>query len=164
MTGRSVVRSSASMAAPSPQPPNRKLPPVDTPGTTGSTQRCGLCVGSSPRNCRASMWAGTITAGAAGLEAEPRWMPDTPWLGDACSLVDAFRSGEHSPAEELEACLATIDASELNAFSFLDADGARARAASADTALPFGGVPVAVKELDYVAGWPSTEAGLAFKD
>src|SRR4051812_17551470 len=138
ITGRSVVRSSASMAAPSPQPPKRKLPPVDTPGTTGSTQRCGLWVGSSPRNCRASMWAGTITAGAAGPEAEPSGMPDPPWLGDACSLVAAFRSGERPPAEELEACLDAIEASELNAFSYLDADGARARAASADTSLPFG--------------------------
>ena len=30
-------------------------------------------------------------------------MTDTPWLGDACSLVDAFRSGERKPADELEA-------------------------------------------------------------
>src|SRR3954447_20941309 len=164
MTGRSVVRSSASMAAPRPHPPNRKLPPVDTPGTTGSTQRCGLWVGSSPRNCRASMWAGTVAGREVAPEDEDRRMPDTPWLGDACSLVDAFRSGERSPAEELEACLDAIEASELNAFSYLDADGARARAAAADTSLPFGGVPVAVKELDYVAGWPSTEASLVFKD
>ena len=28
---------------------------------------------------------------------------DTPWAGDACSLVDAFRAGERSPVEELEA-------------------------------------------------------------
>jgi aspartyl-tRNA(Asn)/glutamyl-tRNA(Gln) amidotransferase subunit A len=91
-------------------------------------------------------------------------MPDTPWLGDACSLVDAFRSGERSPAEELEACLGAIEASEINAFSFLDADGARSRAAIADVSRPFGGVPVAVKELDYVEGWPSTEACLVFKD
>jgi aspartyl-tRNA(Asn)/glutamyl-tRNA(Gln) amidotransferase subunit A len=91
-------------------------------------------------------------------------MPDTPWLGDACSLVDAFRSGERSPVEELEACLSAIEGSELNAFSYLDPDGARRRAADADTSLPFGGVPVAVKELDYVEGWPSTEASLVFKD
>ena len=26
-----------------------------------------------------------------------------PWRGDACSLVDAFRAGERSPVEELEA-------------------------------------------------------------
>jgi Asp-tRNA(Asn)/Glu-tRNA(Gln) amidotransferase A subunit family amidase len=90
-------------------------------------------------------------------------MPDTPWLGDACSLVDAFRAGERSPVDELDACLAAIEASTLNAFSFIDADAARTRAKAADTSLPFGGVPIGVKELDYVAGWPSTEASLVFK-
>ena len=30
-------------------------------------------------------------------------MADTPWLGDSVSLVDAFRAGERSPVEELEA-------------------------------------------------------------
>ncbi|HEY8546430.1 MAG TPA: amidase [Acidimicrobiales bacterium] len=89
-------------------------------------------------------------------------MTDTPWLGDACSLVDAFRSGERSPAEELEAVLAAIEASSLNAFCHVDADGARAEAAAADVALPFGGVPIGVKELDSVAGWPATHASLAF--
>lgn len=29
-------------------------------------------------------------------------MTDGPWHGDACSLVDAFRSGERSPREELD--------------------------------------------------------------
>ncbi|MGI8662437.1 MAG: amidase [Acidimicrobiales bacterium] len=91
-------------------------------------------------------------------------MGDTPWLGDACSLVEAFRSGERSPLEELEACLAAIEASALNAFSHLDPVGARERAAAADVSLPFGGLPIAVKELDYVAGWPSTEASLVFRD
>ena len=89
-------------------------------------------------------------------------MTDTPWLGDACSLVEAFRSGERAPAEELEAVLAAIDASTLNAFCHLDAEGARATAAAADVALPFGGVPIGVKELDSVAGWPATHASLAF--
>jgi len=37
----------------------------------------------------------------------------TPWLGDACSLVDAFRAKERSPVEELEASLAAIGGSEL---------------------------------------------------
>ena len=91
-------------------------------------------------------------------------MPDATWSGDACSLVDAFRAGARSPVEELEACFAAIDASALNAFSFLDREAATARAASADVSLPFGGVPVGVKELDHVAGWPSTEASLVFKD
>jgi hypothetical protein len=30
-------------------------------------------------------------------------MTDTPWTGDACSLVGAFRAVERSPVEELEA-------------------------------------------------------------
>src|SRR4051795_3732300 len=91
-------------------------------------------------------------------------MADTPWQNDASSLVDAFRAGDRSPLEELEATLAAIEASDLNVFSFLDAEGARARAAAADVALPFGGVPIGVKELDHVAGWPSTEASLVFRD
>jgi aspartyl-tRNA(Asn)/glutamyl-tRNA(Gln) amidotransferase subunit A len=89
---------------------------------------------------------------------------DTPWQGDACSLVDAFRAGERSPAEELEATLAAIKASNLNAFCFVDEEGARAAAARADVSLPFGGVPTAIKQLEPVAGWPYTEASLAFKD
>lgn len=91
-------------------------------------------------------------------------MADAPWSGDACSLVDAFRSGERSPVEELEACLAAIEASELNAWSFVDPDGAREAAATADTSLPFGGIPVGIKELDKVEGWPDTEASLVFAD
>ena len=85
-------------------------------------------------------------------------------MGDACSLVDAFRSGERSPVEELEATLAAVSASSLNAFSFVDAEGARSAAASADVSLPLGGVPVAVKELTEVAGWPATEASLVLRD
>ena len=67
-------------------------------------------------------------------------MPDSPWQGDACSLVDAFRAGERSPVEELEATLVAIEASDLNAFTFVDADRARDTAKQADVSLPFGGV------------------------
>ena len=77
-----------------------------------------------------------------------------PWLEDACSLVDAFRAGTLSPTEALEASLAAIDSSELNAVSHLDAEAARAQAATADVSLPFGGVPIGVKELEPVEGWP----------
>jgi aspartyl-tRNA(Asn)/glutamyl-tRNA(Gln) amidotransferase subunit A len=91
-------------------------------------------------------------------------MKEAPWQGDACSLVDAFRSGERSPVEELEATLAAIEASDLNCFSHLDPDRARAAAAAADVSLPFGGVPTAIKELDPVAGWPWTEGSLVYKD
>jgi Asp-tRNA(Asn)/Glu-tRNA(Gln) amidotransferase A subunit family amidase len=89
---------------------------------------------------------------------------DQPWLEDACSLVDAFRDGTISPLEALDASLSAIEASELNAFSHLDIETARSAAASADISLPFGGVPIGVKELESVDGWPSTEASLVFKD
>jgi aspartyl-tRNA(Asn)/glutamyl-tRNA(Gln) amidotransferase subunit A len=91
-------------------------------------------------------------------------MVDEPWQGDACSLVEAFRRGERSPAEELEATLAAIERSGLNAFAHLDPEPARAAAAAADVRRPFGGVPLGVKELDQVTGWPDTHASVPFKD
>ncbi len=91
-------------------------------------------------------------------------MTDQPFAGDACGLVEAYRRGERSPREELEASLAAIERSDLNAFSFVDADRAMDAAVRADISKPFGGVPVGIKELDFVAGWPATEASLVFKD
>jgi aspartyl-tRNA(Asn)/glutamyl-tRNA(Gln) amidotransferase subunit A len=86
-----------------------------------------------------------------------------PWLDDACSLVDAMRGGEISPAEALDASLKAIENSQLNAFSFVDAEEARERAAQADPGLPFGGVPVGIKELETIDGWPHDEASLLYK-
>ncbi len=86
------------------------------------------------------------------------------WDDDACSLVDAFRAGSLSPREALDASLDAIERSDLNAFSLVDAEAARTSADAADVALPFGGVPVAIKELDSVAGWPATFASLVYKD
>lgn len=86
------------------------------------------------------------------------------WSGDACSLVDAFRAGSISPTEALDMSLEAIGASELNAFCHVDPDGARQAAAKADVSLPFGGVPIGIKELDSVTGWPFSEASLVFAD
>lgn len=91
-------------------------------------------------------------------------MTNSPWLGDACSLVEEFRSGRRSPKEELQATLDAVANSSLNAISFLDADAALRRAEQADVSLPFGGVPMGVKELDHVEGWPDTEASVPFAD
>ena len=91
-------------------------------------------------------------------------MGDRPWSGDACSLVEAFRRGERSPSEELEATYAAIDESPLNAFSHLDREHATVAAGVADVELPFGGVPIGVKELDRVAGWPHTQASVPLAD
>ncbi len=89
---------------------------------------------------------------------------DEPWTGDACGLVEAFRSGERHPVEELEATLAAIERSDLNAFSYLDGDRARELAAAADVDAPFGGVPLGIKELDQVEGWPDTHASAPLAD
>ena len=91
-------------------------------------------------------------------------MADTPWLGDSCSLVAAFRSGERSPTEELQATYDAIDASDLNAFCYTPREQAMEAARNADISLPFGGVPIGVKELDHVTGWPATEACVVFAD
>jgi aspartyl-tRNA(Asn)/glutamyl-tRNA(Gln) amidotransferase subunit A len=91
-------------------------------------------------------------------------MTDAPWMGDACSLVDAFRAGERSPTDELEATLRAIESSDLGAFVFVDPERARAAAAAADVSKPFGGVPVGIKALEPVAGWPYTEESLVFAD
>ena len=91
-------------------------------------------------------------------------MLDTPWQGDACSLVEEFRAGSRSPAEELQATLGAIDDSKLNAFCYLARDHAKAAALAADVSKPFGGVPIGVKELDKVDGWPNTHASVPFKD
>ncbi|MUH52861.1 MAG: amidase, partial [Actinobacteria bacterium] len=91
-------------------------------------------------------------------------MENTPWLGDSCSLVEAFRRGERSPVEELQATYDAIDASDLNAFCYTPREQALEAASNADVSLPFGGVPIGVKELDAVTGWPATEACVVFAD
>ena len=77
--------------------------------------------------------------------------------------MDAFRAGTISPTEALEGSLAAIENSKLNAVCFVDEERARLRL-RAPMSLPFGGVPIGVKELDPVEGWPQTEASLVFKD
>ncbi len=92
-------------------------------------------------------------------------MSDAPWTNDACSLIDAFRAGELSPLEALDASLAAIDASELHAFTYrADPEELRVQAKAADVSLPFGGLPFGIKMLESVEGWPYTDASVVFKD
>jgi aspartyl-tRNA(Asn)/glutamyl-tRNA(Gln) amidotransferase subunit A len=92
-------------------------------------------------------------------------MPDAPWTNDACSLIDAFRAGELSPLEALDASLDAIERSDLNAFVFLeDPELLREKAKNADVSLPLGGLPMGVKSLESVEGWPNTSESLVFKD
>jgi amidase len=88
----------------------------------------------------------------------------------ACELADALRRRELSAAELLDACIAAVDERnpELNAVVWRNDEHARAAAAEADRRLaageqgeqggraPFLGVPLPIKDLTPVAGWPVT--------
>ena len=74
-----------------------------------------------------------------------------------------------TPAERVEQCLERIGAldSLLGAFTYVDAEGARAAAGAAEAApgrSPLHGVPFGVKEIFEVAGWPHTAGSLAWSD
>ena len=78
-------------------------------------------------------------------------------------LTAGFSAGRISPAEVTEAALARAEALQprLNAFAWLDGDGARAAAAKAEArwqageALgPLDGVPLTIKDLTAVRGLP----------
>jgi amidase len=82
----------------------------------------------------------------------------------ALELAAALRARQLSAVELLDACLAAVDERnpELNAVVWRDDDAARAAAREADERLaagdeaPFLGVPIPIKDLTPVAGWPVT--------
>ncbi|MCW2571956.1 MAG: amidase, Asp-tRNAAsn/Glu-tRNAGln amidotransferase subunit [Frankiales bacterium] len=84
------------------------------------------------------------------------------WSGDAVGLVEAFRRGELSPTEAVQDVIDAVD--RYNCVCHVDGDAALKAAADADVALPFGGVPIGVKELEFVAGWPARSASLLKAD
>jgi Asp-tRNA(Asn)/Glu-tRNA(Gln) amidotransferase A subunit family amidase len=95
------------------------------------------------------------------------------WEQDAWELADAVRGGDRRSTDLLDVFVERIEKlnPELNAFCFLDLEGARARAAAIDAAVARGddpgrwaGVPMGVKELVQVAGWPDTHASLLYRD
>ena len=88
-------------------------------------------------------------------------------LGPTSSALDlaaALRARQLSAVELLEACLAAVDERnpELNAVVWRDDEGARAAARKADERIAAGeeaaflGVPIPIKDLTAVAGWPLT--------
>jgi len=94
-----------------------------------------------------------------------------PWLKDASSLADAIRAGEVRAADVLEASLAAIAQSKLNAAVYLDAEGAGRTAEEIDRRVragedpgPFAGVPMLVKDVEDVAGMPTAHGSVVFKD
>src|SRR5436305_445278 len=86
--------------------------------------------------------------------------PSTP----ALELAAALRRRELSAVELLDACLEAVDArnGDVNAVVWRNDDAARHAARHADEALARGddaaflGVPIPLKELTPVAGWPVT--------
>jgi amidase len=86
--------------------------------------------------------------------------PATP----ALELAAALRARELSAVELLDACLGAVEEldPELNAVTWRNEEQARAAAADADRRLadgdraPFLGVPLPIKDLTPVAGWPVT--------
>jgi aspartyl-tRNA(Asn)/glutamyl-tRNA(Gln) amidotransferase subunit A len=103
----------------------------------------------------------------SALDGEPM-----PSVVDAAAAV---RDGRLSALGLVEECLDRIEArnEELNAFVFVDADGARRAAEEVDRAVargdgaalgPLAGVPFGVKDLEDCAGMPTSHGSLLYKD
>jgi aspartyl-tRNA(Asn)/glutamyl-tRNA(Gln) amidotransferase subunit A len=95
------------------------------------------------------------------------------WEHDAWELADRVRAGELSARNLLDLSLARIERFDprLNAVFFLDPDRAWAdaervdqRVAAGDDPGPFAGIPMGVKELAQVQGWPDTNASVPYAE
>lgn len=93
----------------------------------------------------------------------------------ALELAAAIRGGELSPTEALEETLARADRLNpaINALTWRDDEDARRRARAADDLVaasdpaelpPFCGVPIPIKDLTPVAGWPTTYGSAGASD
>lgn len=99
-------------------------------------------------------------------------MPIDPYTG-AVALARAYRSGETTACEAVDALLARIETHDpkLGAFQVVYADEARAAAEAADAAMksghrvgPFHGVPFALKDIVDVEGRVTTGGSKAMED
>ena len=95
-------------------------------------------------------------------------MSDDLLFRSATELAELVRSGEVSSRELVEASLRRIEEvdGDVNAFTFLDAEGALAAAdeVSGGDERPFAGVPIAIKDLGMaVAGWPLTNCSKLYE-
>jgi len=97
----------------------------------------------------------------------------TPLSATISEVARDIRSKKLSPTELVESHLGRIASLEpkLHAFAYLDADGARAQARAAETAVSrseprsaLHGVPLTVKSSIDVAGWPCPAGSLLRKD
>jgi aspartyl-tRNA(Asn)/glutamyl-tRNA(Gln) amidotransferase subunit A len=95
------------------------------------------------------------------------------WERDAWELADEVRAGELSAVQLLDVSLERIERLDpaLNAICHLDPDAARADAATVDERVAagedpglFAGIPMGVKELAAVEGWPDTHASVPLRE
>jgi aspartyl-tRNA(Asn)/glutamyl-tRNA(Gln) amidotransferase subunit A len=98
-------------------------------------------------------------------------MADELWQHDAWELAERVRAGELRARTLLELSLDRIDRLDpkLNAVWFQDRDRALADADLVDRRVeagedpgPFAGIPMGVKELAQVQGWPDTHASVPY--
>jgi aspartyl-tRNA(Asn)/glutamyl-tRNA(Gln) amidotransferase subunit A len=122
--------------------------------------------------------AATITgalAASAPASAQIRTSSSASDLNqlDASELAARIARREISPVEAVEASLARLEATEtaLNAFAFVDADGAREAARNAEASVmrgdelgPLHGVPVSIKDLIDVADLPARYGSATLRD
>ena len=92
---------------------------------------------------------------------------------DARTVADEVRAGTLRARDVLEACLERIERRNpaINAFVHVDPGRARAaadaidqRVAAGDDPGPLAGVPLGIKELESVEGWPDTRASTVLRD
>ncbi len=92
--------------------------------------------------------------------------------GMIAEITEGIRQKKFSPVEVVDAHLERIAALQpkLNAFTYLDTEGARRQARAAENAVmreeklgPLCGVPVTVKSCIDVAGWPARAGSLLRK-
>jgi Asp-tRNA(Asn)/Glu-tRNA(Gln) amidotransferase A subunit family amidase len=94
-------------------------------------------------------------------------------LGTIAEIVAGIRRKSFSPVEVVEAHLERVAEVQpkVNAFVYLDAEGARMQARAAEAAVmrgdrlgPLHGIPLTIKSCMDVAGWPAAAGSLLRKD
>ena len=91
----------------------------------------------------------------------------------AVELVDMIRNGEISPLELMQDALRRIESvnPKVNAFVYINAENALAEAkrktedlAAGKDIGPLGGLPIGVKDMEDVAGLPTTYGSIPYRD
>jgi aspartyl-tRNA(Asn)/glutamyl-tRNA(Gln) amidotransferase subunit A len=97
----------------------------------------------------------------------------TTFEWSAVDVADAVRAGRLRAVDVVDESLERIERlnAPLNAFVHVDAGRAREVAADVDRRVaagddpgPLAGVPLGIKELEAVEGWPQTQASTVFRD